>query len=354
MLYLGITFDYELFLGENYKNEEEVLIKPTEKISKMLSGLGISATFFADVCCPMRYRELGKDKFPEMFDAQLQQLMQMGHDVQLHIHPNWLKASSVGEKVIFNKDFYRIHNFANENDYSAIEDIVKEGCNYLDVVLKKKFPNYKCIAYRAGGYCLQPEQEISRILYDNGIRIDSSVCCGKSYIGGGMYYDYRKVNKTPNFYFNHEIGLLEKCKNKIPNGIFEIPVGSYKKNPFKIIASKMNAPITTLSVNGCAMKLDVTIRPKNRLKQRIKNCFIESNMLTLDSYNYKSMVYMVKHLLKDHNCKKKDIYLTIIAHPKMQSDDHIENMKKTCELLLKEKYVVFSNLSDMAKNLELI
>lgn len=52
--------------------------------------------FFANVLCPIRYRELGQERFPDAFDAQLRELHELGHDIQLHIHPHWLKATKIG------------------------------------------------------------------------------------------------------------------------------------------------------------------------------------------------------------------------------------------------------------------
>lgn len=354
MLHLSITFDYELFMGENYKDEREILINPTQKLALMLNELGISATFFADVCCPMRYRQLEKTEFPKMFDNQLVELISLGHDVQLHIHPNWLTATDVGSNVVFDRNSYRIHNWAGENeDYGKVAEIINYGKEYLNNVLLPEFPEYKCIAFRAGGYCLQPEKNISDILYDAGIRIDSSVCMGFSYCGGGMYYDYREYPSAPNLYFNSEFGLYDANKEKLNKGIFEIPVFGYRTLPYRMLASKLNSKISTAPENGIGMKLEHLPQKKHNPVSRIKQILSASNMLTFDFYNSKSMIYMIKRIKKEYACSENDIYISIIAHPKAQSDEHINNMKEVCEKVLKDKDIVFQNLAEVYKELNL-
>ena len=50
MMYLSITFDYELFFGNNYGSYDDVLFEPTYMLIDELNKKGVSATFFADVC----------------------------------------------------------------------------------------------------------------------------------------------------------------------------------------------------------------------------------------------------------------------------------------------------------------
>lgn len=354
MLHISITFDYELFMGKNYKNEKEILINPTHKLALMLKELGISATFFADVCCPIRYRQLKKTEFPDMFDNQLKELISLGHDVQLHIHPNWLTATEVGSNVVFDRNSYRIHNWAGKNaDYSKVTEIVHQGKEYLNNVLLPVLPEYECIAFRAGGYCLQPEKKISEILYDEGIRIDSSACIGLSYSGGGMYYDYATYPSFPNMYFNSEFGLYDAKKEKLNKCIFEIPVFGYRTFPYRAVASKLNSKISFTPENGIGMKLDHLPQKKHNPISRIKQILSASNMLTFDFYNSKSMIYMIKRIKKEYACRENDIYISIIAHPKAQSDEHISNMREVCEEILKDKDIVFQNLYEVYKEINL-
>ena len=140
MLYICVSFDYELYMGENYLEERRTLIEPTYILSDMLKKEGVSGCFFADVCCPMQYRKMGKLEFPNEFDQQIQNLVKDGHDVQLHIHPNWLKATEIGKTVKFDREFYRLHNWSAESP-NAIAQIIHNGVEYLNQVLAPVMPD---------------------------------------------------------------------------------------------------------------------------------------------------------------------------------------------------------------------
>lgn len=126
MLYLSITFDYELFMGENYTDERQVLIEPTDRICSRLSDAGVSGVFFADICSAMQYRKMGENEFPAMMDEQLRMLAASGHDVQLHIHPHWLKATKIGSHVEFDRRYYRLHNWEADKP-GSMREIIHDG-----------------------------------------------------------------------------------------------------------------------------------------------------------------------------------------------------------------------------------
>lgn len=315
-------------MGENYESEEEVLIKPTYLLCEMLKDEGVSATFFADVLCPIRYRELHQFDFPEMFDNQLCEMSRYGHDVQLHVHPHWLKATEVGRFVKFDRTFYRIHNWQNDNgEKASIKQIIHQGKEYLERVMHFVDNDYKCIAFRAGGYCLQPECLLAPILSDEGILIDSSVCRGFSYDGDGMYYNYSDMPKVYNSFFSKDVGLCDALtiRPTAERGIFEVPCWGFKAFPQRIIASKKNKKISDAKPKGSGM----SITPSKPLGfwERVHSVFSAYNMLTFDFYNAESMVYMIKSIAERRDCQNKDVYISIISHPKIQSLDHISNMR---------------------------
>lgn len=353
MLHISITFDYELFMGDNYVSEKEVLIDPTDKLSSMLSKLGISATFFADVCCPECYRKFGSSDFPELFDEQLAQLIEKGHDVQLHIHPHWLKATEIGRHISFDRQAYRIHNWENGDDYRKIREMIHDGKTYLENIIKPINGDYRCVAFRAGGYCLQPEKQIAPILFEEGIRIDSSVCMGFSHDGDGMYYDYRKQPVKRNIFFNGEYGLSDNMTKPVKGGIFEVPVGDYKTFPFRLIASKLNRRISKAAPNGKGMAIQSSSVAKITLMSKVKQSVIASNMFTFDFYNAVAMSYMLQRIVKEEHCNKRDVYIAVIAHPKGQSDAHIDNMKRAVEKLRQNKSIDFVSMRQIADMLDL-
>lgn len=349
MLNLCITFDYELFMGENYRPEEEILIQPSDAIGAMLRDIGVPATFFADVCCPMQYRKLGKPAFPQQLDEQLVRLHAMGHDVQLHIHSNWLAADEVGEKVRFERDTFRLHNWANGDDYAPVTRILMDGKRYLEDLLTPGDPSYRCVAFRAGGYCIQPEQKMARSLLDAGLVIDSSVCCGFSYQGDGMYYDFKDIRKPFNCYFSEETGFDARSAEKTADAVFEIPVGGFSRFPQRLIASKMNAAFQSGEAKGAAMSLQS--RPADRsFFHRLRSVVKATNMLTYDFYTDKAMTFMLRSLAKH---TKGEVFLAVISHPKYMQSAQIAEMRASLLKLKEMKNVRFVTMQESADRLQL-
>lgn len=350
MLNLCVTFDYELFMGENYRTEDEILIRPSDAIGEMLHEIGVRATFFADVCCPMRYRQLGRFAFPQQFDEQLVRLHALGHDVQLHIHPNWLAADEVGKTVRFAREKFRLHNWASGEDYAPVAKIISEGKAYLERLLTPGDPGYRCVAFRAGGYCLQPEQKLARPILDAGLVIDSSVCCGFAHEGDGMHYDYKAFPAPFNCFFSENVGLEARSAEATERSVFEIPVGGFGRFPQRLIASRMNGSFQRSEVGGRSMSLE-PCAPSKGILRRIRNSVGAANMLTFDSYNAGAMTYMLRSLAKH---TKNELFTAVIAHPKMMRAPQIADMRTTLLSLKGNGALRFVTMTDSAELLGLL
>ena len=71
-MYLSITFDYELFFGNNIGSYDDVLFEPTYNLIDALEKKGVSATFFADVCSVPMSKKYGQTGYVEGFTKQIQ------------------------------------------------------------------------------------------------------------------------------------------------------------------------------------------------------------------------------------------------------------------------------------------
>ena len=131
---LILTFDYELFLGDNYTSYDIILFRKTEQICEMLKKYEIKCTFFADVYSAIQHKKYGLFDYSEAFEKQIQWLVKEGHDVQLHIHPHWIMSKYVDGKWIHKKEFYRLSSFENgiTDDFGelhTIDSIISNGKN---------------------------------------------------------------------------------------------------------------------------------------------------------------------------------------------------------------------------------
>ncbi len=362
MLYICVTLDYELFMGENHLSEDEVLITPTNSLLATLDKAGVKATFFADVCFPLSFKnsDYKNQQFIYDMEGQMRDIVMRGHDVQLHIHPHWYHAKYYDNgNVEFDPKYYRVHNYGfNKTNKSSADSIITDGIRYLNDLLTEADGDYKCIAYRAGGFCLQPEKELIKALTDAGIKIDSSVAMFFDFTSENMFYHYKlDFNNNVNFFMSDEYGLEKRYVQKIKNNmLFEIPVGGYKTFPVKNFISKMNAPLAKGRMRGSSMKTlnSPTSNSKIlKLKARINGIVNNPLMMSFDFYGSDSLSAMVKRFAKENKYKNRDIFISLIGHPKMLYDTHLENLGETLSGLKKDPFIDFITMQDACKILKL-
>ncbi len=229
MIYILYSNDYEVFLGGNYLPERDVLISTTENLLTSCDEINVPMTLFCDVTCLWRYRELGFEEFPDAVEQQLAQTIKRGHDVQAHIHPHWQ-----GTEVSHGNDgstSYRVDpakfligNWSPTDGSSLLDfcvEVFSRAKRHLEELLTPFNPNYECIAYRAGGYGVQPNsRDIYGALQESGYKIDSSIVPGMTYETDVNRIDFNNTPSLGNYSIDPNKGLGEASDE----GVFEIPV----------------------------------------------------------------------------------------------------------------------------------
>jgi len=293
------TFDYELFFGSNSGTVENCILKPTYELIKIAEKYNVKFVFFVDSGFLIKLDEY-KKQFPvleedyEKIINQLKYLNDTGHDIQLHIHPHWEDSCFDGEKWIINTSRYRLHQF----DEEEIEDIVVRYKKVLtDIIGDKVF------AFRAGGWCIQPFEKISKALKNNNIWLDSTVYEGGENLSSTHYFDFKNTPKKS--YWNFEDNPLKENLN----GFFkEIPIASQKLSPLFFWKFAITKKFASQKHKIFGDGNPVGASKKNIVK-----------MLTLPSYNAVSCDgYKSSLLLKSYKDNKYEDFV-IIGHPKAQS-----------------------------------
>ncbi len=353
MLDICVSFDYELFFGQNNGTVEEILFSPTDKLLKLLKEENISTTFFADICSYIRHSELfGEDcEYCVKFSDQLKQMLKNRQDIQLHIHPHWMHSYFADEKWIFDQDHYKLQDFGYESDYKLnVQSIVSKGITAIKTILGK---DYNCIAFRAGGLSIQPEDKLIEILHQNGILIDSSIAPGMRTIGGKEGYDFKAVQrKTLNWRISTQNGISQNDSSSKENVLFEVPVATVKNNIFRLLTiNPKKLRLNTNNINGTFFKSEKisfllkSIRKLHTFYRRMAGY----SMLSLDTKGYELLLKELSAIYKRYNCSQKDAAITLICHPKMLSDQAIANIKSLIDNVKKHpnKYN-FCNMTDIA------
>jgi len=310
-----ITFDYELFFGGNSGTAQKCIIEPVNKLREIANKYNVKFIFFVDSGYLVKLIEY-KDKYEyvkkeyDLVFSNIQTLHKEGHDIQLHIHPHWEDSYFDGHKWTMDTKRYRLQDF-NEKE---IDDIVFRYKKVLtDIVVDKVF------TYRAGGWCIQPFDKISKALKKYNIWLDSTTFYGgynKSYT---HFYDFRKIPNKDIWKFEEDI-IYEDNK-----GFFtEIPISSIRLTPIFF----WQFAFTKKFAKG-KFKIYGDGKPVGALKKDI------FKMLTLPTYSCVSCDgYKSKLLQKSFN-KFKGNNFVIIGHPKAQSeyslnklDEFVKNQKE--------------------------
>jgi len=230
---LIITNDYEVY-GNGKGDVDDLIIKPTYDISAALKRWGASQTIFFDVVEYWRFKEaedsclFGSDyRFASLMEDQVRAQILEGDDVQLHVHPQWLLAKPVERaEWNINSSHWRTaklpDGIGDVNNKLSLRGLFYHGKKTLESMIRPVKPDYVCNVFRAGGYCIQPEKDVLQALRENGFRVDSSVCPGRSLDRDPAYFDFRTAPRDLAFW-----RISDKVDSPNNDGdLLELPVGT--------------------------------------------------------------------------------------------------------------------------------
>lgn len=173
-----LTLDYELPVG-GIPDVERYIIKPTENIINICNKFKAKLTIMVEIAEVWAFEDIKNKGFSEYlgYDAatlikdQLTRAIKSGHDVQLHLHPQWLDAIWDQGKWKLNYSRYSLTDL----DYPEMVELIRRGKEYLENHLCLHSSSYSCIGFRSGNWNTQPSLKYLRALNEAGIESDTSV-----------------------------------------------------------------------------------------------------------------------------------------------------------------------------------
>ena len=314
------TFDYEMF-SKRSGSVDNCLIKPVNALQKVFREYGIHATFFVDAVFLERIKKEDtlEQEYIKITD-QLLSLLKDGHRIELHIHPHWRYA------VFDNSEFFirdvRHFNIMNFSE-KEINELILSGVQLLNGIIKKYNPKYKMIAYRGGGWCIQPFKKIAPVLKKAGIFLDSTVAKGYKKDSGFQYYDFLSAPDKEYYFFEED-----PVKEVKTWSFLEIPITTYRLPLFlklRRAVSKRLLNIEEKKIYGDGEGLIIEDHSNNGTitKKIIKEYFLDYNMLSLQNIIPEIFIKIVQ-------IQKRDIF-NIISHPKNLSKLSISGIRKLAD-----------------------
>ena len=225
-LRLLLSFDHELSLG-GARSYAQNLFDPTDRLLDLADELQVPVTLFTDVCCAIRFRDWNHEDFYRPYRRQIERAVDRGHDVQLHLHPHWIDSEFENGRFI-PADAYSLGCFRDRAWPDNITGIVERGTDFLYDLCRARRGDYRCIAYRAGGFSLLPETAaILTALFGQGIRIDSSIAKEHRFACRLWDVDFHNMPDRANWY----IATTGPLNREAPCGLYEIPIATRPRTP---------------------------------------------------------------------------------------------------------------------------
>jgi hypothetical protein len=331
MLKLIITADYEIF-GDGSGCVRRCLIDPSEILMRVCEAAGARVTFFVDVCEYWAFRDQErKGTLPEGYtpaswiEKQLKDAVTRGHDVQLHMHPQWIDYTfDLRGKFEVNLAYWRLPlvpgGYGSVEDRTSLLGLFVQGRQTLEELLCSVKADYQCRAFRAGDWCIQPEKEVLKAIAEAGIWYDTSVAPGLKLDDGLTYFDFSDAPQDlPYWQITEYINKIEQKGKVLEIPIYTQWVKSSRLFYWEILKRMKRIPNFP---PGCYRSV-LTNSPNNKKYANIINMLqrkLSRQFIMLDYCNAtcQQLKYMIKMARKRFHpaIGSKTIPIVAIGHPK--------------------------------------
>jgi hypothetical protein len=195
MIHLALTHDWEL-RGDGSGDIEQIQFAPMRQLLEVYAKFGARTTFLPDMMQQLTFRRLEAKhlelKSPaDSWDEHVREAFRQGHDIQLHLHPQWLDAQYENGSWRLNGD-WSILNY----DPKTAATMLAAAKQYLENLLQPLDSSYRCLAFRAGALAAAPSDHLFTSLASLGIRLDVSIAAGLLVDNQNLQLDYRDCEET--------------------------------------------------------------------------------------------------------------------------------------------------------------
>lgn len=222
---ITITIDYETWqpIPKGMRIDwHKDMIEGAKQLMDCCDSSGAKLTFMVEVCELFWLDEYVPRHALEV-EENLREIVSRGHDVQLHVHPNWMPETGArfeNGKYDWDWDIASCHDYPGD-----LAQLVLRGKERLEKVIRTVRPDYRVSAFRAGGYRVQPFQRLSKALLATDIRIDTSVYKGGLSKERGYNFSKCKSYNMP-YYASEMDPQYEDPKSMM----IELPLTAFRSN----------------------------------------------------------------------------------------------------------------------------
>jgi hypothetical protein len=194
-IHLALTHDWEL-RGDGSGDIEQIQFAPLRRLLEVYAQAGARTTILPDVMQQLAFRRCENNHpnlkpLADSWDQHARAAFLQGHDVQLHLHPQWRNAEYANGRWHLDGD-WSILNYERDAAYAMLA----EGKQYLENLLQPLDSSYRCLAFRAGALAAAPSTHLFKSLAGLGIQLDVSVAAGVFVNTNKLQLDYRDCEET--------------------------------------------------------------------------------------------------------------------------------------------------------------
>jgi len=196
VIYLAFVDDWEV-RGNGTGDPRVLQFEPMRKLVNIFNAHGIRGSFNVEVMQQLAYRSL-QERFPELkviadeWEQVVLESFRQGHDIQLHLHPQWRDATYEGHGNWKLSGDWSILNYPKHE----IKAMVASGKQYLENLLRKVNPAYACVSFRAGAWCAAPSDSLLPVLSELGFLFDISIVAGIKCDTPQIKLDYTRCEES--------------------------------------------------------------------------------------------------------------------------------------------------------------
>lgn len=365
-LSLVLTDDWEL-RGDGSGDMYRLQFDTMRRLNSIYEDHGIRGSYNAEVMQQLNHIRLG-EKHPELkrlaqdWEAIVLETHQRGHDVQLHVHSQWSRASYENGRWSLAGD-WAITSYPR----AEMAHMIAESRCYLESLLRRVDPQYQCISYRAGAWAIAPNEHILSVLAEQGIVFDMSICGGIKYDNAVMKLDYTHCEETFLPYYPAASDARRKGSDDI--GIACVPTFSFRPSRASVLKRDVNLvqararrwlskSRTSKARPGRTQDYEVwretakgggTVASiRNKLKNRVQPV-VEIADLSVLSFDFmKDMIASMRRVARDRNVESTAVILE--NHTKNISN--FDDIKRFADYVTRQPDLEVITLREVARRLK--
>src|SRR5947209_1806472 len=149
MLECIFSIDYEIY-GDGHGSLRDLVYEPARRLRSLFEKAGAKLVVFVEAAEFEKVDQFRTDPAIDDIKEQIREFHRDGHEIALHIHPQWCNARYEAGAWILDYEEYSLGHLSEER----IDVIVGRSIVWLRAVLGE--PDFTPVSFRAGNWLLQP------------------------------------------------------------------------------------------------------------------------------------------------------------------------------------------------------